>query len=78
MICSKFSSQGGVEALLKELESQNMVPLPTVHKRVIREGKFEAKGFKCNHINDEEEFQVGDDNNTRIKAVYCPGHTGIL
>ena len=65
--------QGGVLKILSELKARNMLPLPTIHKRNIVGGNFPVKGVVCEHINDLDTFQVGDE--TTLQACYTPGHT---
>lgn len=66
--------QGGVTAILKECKRRGITPLPTVHKRNIRNGNFPAHGFKCIHISDGDIFK-DNSNSTTIRSVYSPGHT---
>lgn len=65
--------QGGVVRLLDELKARNMLPLPTIYKRSIVNGKFPSSGFECENISDLDKFQVDED--TTLQACYTPGHT---
>eukprot|EP01036_Dinobryon_divergens_P032007 gene32007-41509_t len=79
--------QGGVKAILKELTHRGMLPLPTIHKRIVSNGRYPLDdGAECVHIPDEMLFPLDDDDNgdgnaddscgtTTLQAVYTPGHT---
>ena len=65
--------QGGVLRILEELKSRQMLPLPTIYKRNIKNGNFPCVGFTCEQINDLDIYKI--DTTTTIQACYTPGHT---
>ena len=65
--------QGGVVPILEALRDRNMLPLPLIYKRNVKDGRYPAKGFDCLDIEDNQVFQV--DSETTLQAVYTPGHT---
>jgi glyoxylase-like metal-dependent hydrolase (beta-lactamase superfamily II) len=71
--------EGGVPLLIEEMRSKSM-KIPTIYKRIKDCSDFPARGFVCEHIDDNQIFTLdegddSDDSMIRLQAIYTPGHT---